>query len=222
MSMPVRSSSAAPSVTSRACSKWPRRFIASRLYLRCSFYQGLEHCLPIWCLSLTEIEHIRRPRPRERDIDDLVAVHVAKGEAVRRTLLVAEGNPPELRACSVVEKDGVRAFCVSEHDVWMPIVVEIPGGHGVRRPAGVDHVKACRELSLAVIHVDRERAGGFVTNSEIDRAVPVEIRRGAHTSVRIRGAERQRSRKAGLAVVEIDSALAAVAARHREIDKAIL
>ena len=75
-----------------------------------------------------------------------------------------------------LKKSRVRSFRVSENDVRTAVVVQVAGGNRVRGLRAVGDVKPRREVSLPVVQIDDQRSRPFVADSEIDRAIPVEVR----------------------------------------------
>src|SRR5881628_66886 len=109
---------------------------------------------------------------------------------------------------------------MADDNIDLAVAVQVADGERVRNELVVAERRASREGAMTLIEKN-EGASPLVDRHDVDESVAVEVGRLDHSKRGVRRAKREPFREAGLAVVEVDMALATLAMRDGQIDQPI-
>src|SRR5262245_57098690 len=139
--------------------------------------------LALYLLLFVEIHHIRCARSGVSDIRSAIAIQVAKSEAVGGSLAVSEADLGEFSPISSIEENRGLRGDITNDDVWMAIKVHVARGQRIRNARSILKFEALTHVALAIVHIDDHQSGDFIADYQIQIAIAVEVRNGAHARV---------------------------------------
>src|SRR5688572_5347220 len=173
-------------------------------------------------LRVAEVNSVRSAGPSMRNIGSAIAIEIAQREAIRRALSVAELDRRKPGSVAAVEEDGRTGGHITDHNVRPIIEVQITRGQSIGHPRPVLKSEPFPKVALSVIEVHDHQRRSLIADDKILIAVTIEVRGRPHTRGGAGRSERQGSREACLAIIEVDPALAAVTFGNGKVDVAIV
>src|SRR5258708_31207018 len=158
---------------------------------------------------------------RRHDVRPAVSIEVGEGQAVHGALAVVPRDLVERAALPGVEVYRSGQLHVAHDDIRPLVAIQVGDRQAVRRPLGAGKPDRFSELASAAIKDDAGSLEAFIDDRQIGPPVPVEIAGRAHANPGFGCPYLGRGGEVPLAVVPKHDALAAVAMRHEQGERAI-
>src|SRR5260370_30691054 len=186
----------------------------------CGPFCGLRELAPV-ARFRAEPDTVGSIGARRYDVRPAVSIEVSEGQAVHGALAVVPPDLVERAALPGVDVYRSAQLHVAHDDVRTLVAIQIGDRQAVRRPLGAGKPDRFSELASPAIKDDEGSLEAFIDDRQIGPPVAVEIAGRAHANPGFGCPYLGRGGKVPLAVVPKHDALAAVAMRHEQVERAI-